>query len=673
MEAAAVLGGGCRLADAATLAGVDALPALETAVAAGLAVADYRHGVPAIDFAPPAIAAAVYAQLGPARRAELHLAAADVVEEEAAALRHLAAAAAGPDAALAARLDEFARGVRERPEAATALIAASRLSPTREQREDRLLRAADLMLLAGDAARARGLAEEIAACTSTARRESVLGQLDVAGDHVREAAARLRHAWELCSPEHEPELAATIAHRNAFLALIHLRDAEVEAWARRALELAPGHPLASEWHATLALSLWRQGRRVEAHSVLADAVSGDEERDAQLNGMECWLRIVGDEIEDARDGLAAAAATELRLGALEIGVVHLNVLARAHFEIGAWDEAAAVAERALAPASQLEDVSARVFVWWAATLVPAARGDWEPADEFARRAAAEPTDAPDRVVAVGIAHALVAAARGDAEAVLRALAPVPEIEPSAAVDEPGFWPWQHLYANALVSTGRLDDAERFLARHEPLAAARGHATASARLAVVRGRLEAARGERDAAAVAFAHALDVLGPLERPFDRAHVQLAHGQFLRREGRRAVRRRPAHRRRRDVRGARRAAGARPHGAGAGRLRAAPVTRRRSTDAPGADRRAPGGDRPQQPRSRGRPAAQRQDGRSPPDADLREARDRLADAARTPPALTPTRAGGEDTGYLCRDRGRAPVLLAPEATRRGRDVLRL
>ena len=65
-------------------------PALETAVAAGLAVADYRHGVPAIEFAPPAIAAAVYAQLGPARRAALHRAAADVVDDEAAALRHLA-------------------------------------------------------------------------------------------------------------------------------------------------------------------------------------------------------------------------------------------------------------------------------------------------------------------------------------------------------------------------------------------------------------------------------------------------------------------------------------------------------------------------------------------------------------------------------------------------------
>ena len=104
VEAAAVLGGGCRLADAAAVAGItESLGALEDAVSAGLAVADYRHGVPAIDFAPPAIAAAVYAQLGPARRAALHRAAARVVDDEAAALRHEAAAAAGPDDALAVR------------------------------------------------------------------------------------------------------------------------------------------------------------------------------------------------------------------------------------------------------------------------------------------------------------------------------------------------------------------------------------------------------------------------------------------------------------------------------------------------------------------------------------------------------------------------------------------
>ena len=253
----------------------------------------------------------------------------------------------------------------------------------------------------------------------------------------------------------------------------------------------------------------------------------------QLHGMRAWLAIAGDDVGDARDELAAAAAAELRLGALEIGVVHLNVLARAHFEFGAWEDAVAVADRAVALGSQIEDVSARVFVWWAAVLVPAARGDWAAADHFARRAAAEPTDAPDRVVAVGIARALVAAARGDAETVIATLAPVTEI--GAAVDEPGFWPWQHLYAEALVASGRLDETEAFLARHELAAARRGHATASARLAAVRGRLRAARGDRPGADSAFAQALEQLEPLERPYDRALVQLAHGQFLRRDGRR------------------------------------------------------------------------------------------------------------------------------------------
>ena len=47
------------------------------------------------------------------------------------------------------------------------------------------------------------------------------------------------------------------------------------------------------------------------------------------------------------------------------------------------------------------------------------------------------------------------------------LAGLPE---RAGVDEPGFWPWQDLYADALVSAGRLVEAEAFLVPHERLAA-----------------------------------------------------------------------------------------------------------------------------------------------------------------------------------------------------------
>lgn len=537
VEAAAVLGSGCCLADAAALARTpDALEALQAADEAGLVVAGRSRGLPVVVFEPPFVAAAVLEQLGPARRAALHRHAAARVGDEAVALKHLAAAAAGPDAALAERLDEFARHRRERPDAASALLAASRLSTTAAEREDRLLRAVDWMLLAGEVAWARVHADDVARCAVTARRESILGQLAVAGDRVREAGDRLAVAWERCDPDAEPEVAATIAHRNAFLALVHLKDAEVAEWARRALALAPHDRLSVEWTATLALALWRQGRRAEAYDTLERAMLGDPERDAQLTGMRAWLRMAaGDVGQRTRDDLAAAAETELKLGALEIGVVHLNVLVRAHFSAGDWDEATRVADRAIALASELEDVSARVFVWWAAALVPGARGDWATLDALVARADAEPTDAPDRVLAVGVARALQHHPRGDAQRVLEALAPVVALTPNGAIDEPGFWPWQHLHADALIARGKRAEADRFLARHEQLAADRDHAAASARLAVVRGRLEAANGDRDAAEDALIRAVETTEPLGRPFELANAQLALGQFLRRERRR------------------------------------------------------------------------------------------------------------------------------------------
>ena len=62
----------------------------------------------------------------------------------------------------------------------------------------------------------------------------------------------------------------------------------------------------------------------------------------------------------------------------------------------------------------------------------------------------------------GMAKAQLAAAQGDYDAVLRVLEPVLGLMPREAIEEPGFWQWQDLYADALVSAGRLDDADAFL-------------------------------------------------------------------------------------------------------------------------------------------------------------------------------------------------------------------
>jgi len=59
----------------------------------------------------------------------------------------------------------------------------------------------------------------------------------------------------------------------------------------------------------------------------------------------------------------------------------------------------------------------------------------------------------------------------------------------------------------------------------------------ARFARVRGRLESARGHVKDAEVAFQRGLQGLGHLPLPFERALLELAHGQTLRRHGKRRV----------------------------------------------------------------------------------------------------------------------------------------
>jgi DNA-binding CsgD family transcriptional regulator len=538
LEAVAVLGPRCPLATAASLGEVEAsLEALEEGSLAGLLRWDEAPGLPAPAFTHPLIAAAAYDQIGPARRAALHATAAALVEDEGTSLRHLAAAAAGPDAELALRLEALAERQATHhalQPAALAMVSAARLTPERPQREDRLLRAVDWMLVAGDAAQARAFAEEIAAFADGPRRSSILGQLAELEGHVDDAARLFAAAWECCDPEADPALAATIAHRTAYHALRSLRDDDVVTWARRALALAPHDVLAVGWAGTLSLSLWRLGRADEAFAVLEHARVGDEDVDLHLRGQRGWLRFAGDEIDAARSDLEAAAAGELRQGALLFSSVHLTVLSHLHYATGDWADAVVAAERALALAAEAEHPHS-AFVWWAVIAVPAARGDWSTADAYARMAGAEPIDATDRAVAIGMALALAGAAHGDHEAVLAALAPVATLSPNPGVDEPGFWPWQDLYGEALVAVGQAADADAFLVAHEALAAARERPSMIAKLARVRGRVDAALGRRDAAAAAFKRALEQIEPLGMPYDEALIRYANGQFLRRNGRR------------------------------------------------------------------------------------------------------------------------------------------
>jgi DNA-binding CsgD family transcriptional regulator len=543
VEAAAVLGVHASLASAAALGDVeDVVAAVDEAVDVGL-VQLRDDGLRDVGFAHPLVRAAIYEQLGPSRRVQLHSRAAGLVDDDGAALRHRVLAATPPDPGLADELEAFARREARAGAwagAASTLLEASRLSADRERREHRLLRAVDAMIGAGDLIQADSFARQAVGFAPGPLRDATLGYLAVLRGHAGEAEALLHAAWGQCEPAADPDVAAVVAQRLALHGVGRLRGHDVVEWARRAVELAgPDDPVRVEAEALLGLGLAWQGRMEEGLvayesvlEVLSDDVGVQAERVRMAQG---WLSLVAEDFVTARTLLARAAPAALRAGSVRIAVWSFVWLSRVEFVLGAWDEAAAAAERAVSLLVESGHGWLRPLARLAAVTVPAARGEWAAAEEHAAAAVARSGDYELMVVSAGVAGALVPAARGDHEGVLRALEPVVGLSERAGVDEPGFWPWQDLYADALVSAGRLAEAEVFLVPHEELAVVRGRGLMVARLARVRGRLEAARGRLSAAEVAFGRAAGVLEGVPVPFERALLDLVWGQVLRRVGQR------------------------------------------------------------------------------------------------------------------------------------------
>jgi DNA-binding CsgD family transcriptional regulator len=541
VDATAVLAPRCPLPLAAALGEVeDPVQAVDEAVGRGLLEAATDRTPWTLAFPHPLVRSAVLDALGPARRSALHTAAAALVEDEAAALRHRVEAAAEPDAGLTADLVAFAqREARGQawPAAATHLVQAARLSPEPADRQRHLLCAVTWMLQTGDAASAAAFAEEVRGFPASPLRDSVLGSLEMARCNPVAAETYLCRAWEACGPDTEPEIVATIALQHALHRYGRLDAGGCAEWSRWALaHTGPDTVTRAMARYYLAHSLGGSGRTAEAFAATAGADAADTGFAwLHLRSARGILRLAEDDLDGARADLAAVATASAQLGIPNKTAFALASLARAEFLAGAWEDAVLHAGRAVAVNDESEYGFTRAMVLATAALVPAARGEWAAAEAMLGPDAARSSGDYERsVVAVAIAKARLAESRGDPEAVLAALAPIPDLPFRDTVDEPGFWPWADLYADALVAVGRAGEADALLVPHEKRAAQRGRLSAMARLGRARGRVEAAAGRSEQAERAFTEAL-AAGRVPLPFERAKVELAAGQFLRREGKR------------------------------------------------------------------------------------------------------------------------------------------
>ena len=538
-EAAAVLGVRSPLAQAAELAGIsDVLPAVDAVQAAGLLTLSTDAVGTVLQFPLPAVWAAAYQNLPAGRRIALHSAAARLTALPHEQLRHRSAAALLPDASLARELEDAAASFAAAGawgSAAEAYSQASRLNPVREERQSLLVRAVDAIVGAGELPRASAAVEGLA---PGPQGDAVRAHLAILSGRPAEADALLEKAWKSVDPATDPGTAAQICQRQVLHSLARFDGRELVTWAVRARSIAPADsPAAIEARAIEGLGLGAMGRFGEAEESyrIVERLTENSAQQQRINMGMGWLHLALDRPEEARTELASAVPTEFRRGSYRISLWAQGWLARTDLALGAWDSALRTVENAIAVQEESGIELVRPLLHWSGAQIHALRGNWDSAAHHLERAAVATDSYPVMLLPYSIAQAQVAEVRADYDGVVRALLPVVRMRRSSGIDEPGFWPWQDHYANALVMVGRVEEADLFLRPLERLAERRRHRSTQARLAYVRGRIHAASGDVDAARLSFRAGLANIEALPMPYARARILFAYGQSFRRAGKR------------------------------------------------------------------------------------------------------------------------------------------
>jgi DNA-binding CsgD family transcriptional regulator len=537
LAAASVLG---QHAPIAAIVSVARLPGARSEVDAAVAAGLLTEADSALElaFTHPLFRAAIYADLSPASRRELHARAAEAVAGRA-RLAHLVAAALGPDEALAGELEASARAAAVAGDAdasAWALEQAAALSPAGQARETRLLDAAVVLLNAADTPAA---ARVLAACQApSARRDALTGLLGVFTGSPS-AEDRLLAAWQAHDPAAEREIGARAATSLTNWMVLSGRPDEALTWADRAIGgTVRGSALWTLACTAQAYALAAASRAPEGLAVLGFLPgSGNEvpmaETDALI--MRGMLKVYVDDLPGAIADLGVAAA-RLRTGlpATYPGPC-LSHLSDAHFRRGDWDAAVTHAQLA---ASLAQDTDrpvdlARAHARLAQVL--AFSGQWPAAQTHvsAARAAAERFPVVLAAATAAVAGASLAFARGDLAGVLLATEPVRATGRLGVGGHPGIFDWRGFEADALIGLGRLDDAEAALGHFENAIPAYGLASAALTIARCRGNLARASGQAAEAEAAFTHAHAIEAQVPMPFERARLSLDDGRRLRAAG--------------------------------------------------------------------------------------------------------------------------------------------
>ena len=538
-RSAAVLPDGSGLALVADVAGnLTAEGALDELTRNNLLSCSYDDGGWHVSFAHPLVRAAVYDDLGPLDRQQLHRRAAELVDGDA-SLMHQVAAASGPDPDLAGVLAERAAAVVAEGDAragAQLYLKAASMDHPGPAQDAAVQEAANQLLITGDLAGAKQVASRLQETPETARRFYLQARLAWFTGDPAEAERLASLAWER-SAELDGAGRGGCAAILAQLSNLAGEGVAAADWATRALAEPLPPDLVDTTAAARAVGLALVGRSPEALASLDSLparpteITPDQQHQLTARGA---LRGLLDDLSGARADLGALVEASSDVAPQRL--IGMGVLAEVDYRLGRWDAAYTQAAHALSLAEASEQVWVQGFLHAAVAQVSAARGDFDDADDHlaTARALAMSLGDPATWVVCENTGIHLAACRSEPALVVE-LAGLLNLLDEGPTVEPGWLSWPIQFLSALVELGRLDEAEAALVPFEELARQRGSRSRLAALARVRGELATARRDHDAARRWFEEALETGAGAVDALEQGLALAAYGRFLRRRGER------------------------------------------------------------------------------------------------------------------------------------------